>query len=187
MMEKYLSQWRARAVIKRLDKTRGSGRILDIGCGNYPYFLNQVAFTQKYAVDKAVPADCQGIDFRLLDLADRPVLPYTDGFFDIITALAVLEHFSPPVALKVLAEAYRCLVPGGKFVATVPAGRADKVLKLMNGLGLVSGEEVGEHQQSYSRPLVRRQLLAAGFAGPDISINYFELGFNIIAQAQKQQ
>jgi SAM-dependent methyltransferase len=46
-------------------------------------------------------------------------IPFSDGCFDIVTALDVLEHI--PDDQIAAAEMLRVLKPGGQFIATVPA------------------------------------------------------------------
>ena len=47
-----------------------SGRILDVGCGSYPYFLAHTEFAEKFALDQAErPATAPtGVEWHTLDL-----------------------------------------------------------------------------------------------------------------------
>lgn len=47
------------------------------------------------------------------------------AYFQLCTALAVLEHLPSPE--KAMASAFRCLAPGGVFVATCPHPRWDEI------------------------------------------------------------
>jgi|GEM_PF-690967 SAM-dependent methyltransferase len=58
-----------------------------------------------------------------------------EGSYDIVSALALLEHLSNPVAA--ISEAHRMLRPGGIFVATCPNPFWDDVA---DKLGLLKGE-----------------------------------------------
>jgi SAM-dependent methyltransferase len=46
-------------------------------------------------------------------------LPFSDGAFDVVTAFDVIEHCEPEASA--LAEVYRVLRPGGRFLMSVPA------------------------------------------------------------------
>jgi SAM-dependent methyltransferase len=72
-------------------------------------------------------------------------VPAAAGTFDVITMLAVLEHF-PPSAYEDLREGcVRFLRPGGKLLITVPSPRVDRILELLKFLRLVDGMSLEEH------------------------------------------
>jgi ubiquinone/menaquinone biosynthesis C-methylase UbiE len=57
----------------------------------------------------------------LLDVAtvaDAANLPFSDGYFDLVTANMVLEHLEEPE--RVFLEVARVLAPGGRFVFVTP-------------------------------------------------------------------
>ncbi len=55
----------------------------------------------------------------------RPHEAVEEGTFDLVTALAILEHLREPVAL--MEQASRALRPGGIVVASCPAGTWDTI------------------------------------------------------------
>jgi hypothetical protein len=99
--------------------------------------------------------------------------------------LAVYEHISPVRLHGLLAEAYRLLAPGGVYVMTTPAGWTGWLLDLLARTGMVSHDEIGEHQGSYSHKQIRERLLSAGFDPVGISMGYFECFANNWAVATK--
>ena len=52
MLERFLAKKRAQTVIKLIPHSHGSGKVLDIGCGTYPYFLLNTGFSEKHGIDK---------------------------------------------------------------------------------------------------------------------------------------
>lgn len=48
--------------------------------------------------------------------ADAQRLPFTEGTFDRLLMLDIVEHLHPPELRRALAEAYRTLKPGGRIV-----------------------------------------------------------------------
>lgn len=83
---------------------------LDLGCGLgiHRSLLEQLGF-RYLGVDYSGPA--------AQDLVDAHALPYTDGLFDLVLAVAVLEHLSQPN--RALAEIHRILKPSKYFIGTV--------------------------------------------------------------------
>jgi len=78
-----------------------------------------------------------------------------DQSYDLVTALAVLEHLEDP--LRCLREAYRVLVPGGVVVATSPSPIWDE---LAGRLGLVEAEH---HAQKLGAEQLLSWARRAGF------------------------
>jgi hypothetical protein len=56
VLENFLSRQRSNVANRLIPDSLRRGKILDIGCGTFPLFLNKVAVKEKYAIDKV---DCQ--------------------------------------------------------------------------------------------------------------------------------
>lgn len=107
---KYFAQW-----------TPADGAVLDIGCG-YCEFINQIPAASKYGIDmnpdtefravpemKLMPQDCSatwGLDANTLNTV------FSSNLFEHLPTKAHLED--------TLAEAFRCLKPGGHLIALGP-------------------------------------------------------------------
>jgi SAM-dependent methyltransferase len=186
LLEPFLARMRARTANQIIPDQLRKGRILDIGCGSYPYFLSHVYFQQKFAIDQLAPATVpNNIQWTTLDLNREPSLPFEDGFFSVITMLAVVEHLNPASLVKLFSEAYRTLEPGGVLIITTPSAWSDGLLRLMAKLRLVSAEEINEHCFAYTLPLLGWYFGRAGFAMNKVRFGYFEFMLNMWAVAKR--
>jgi len=191
LIEEFLSKKRANLVNKKITPHLRHGRILDIGCGNYPLFLMGTVFSEKYGLDKIVQQannkhfPNHNITLINFDIEAEDALPFTDDYFEVITMLAVLEHIEPDRAGKILKEIYRILKPGGMYILTTPAPWTDSLLRLMAILRLLSPSEIEEHKCSYSHSKMSSLLQDSTFLWDKLRFGYFEMSMNIWATAIK--
>ncbi len=184
LLEPRLARWRARRAERLIPARLRSGRILDIGCGSYPYFLSHTSFKEKYAIDQQPPhVERPDIRWHTLDLNHAPRLPFEAGYFSVVTMLAVVEHLDPGSLVELLREIRRVLVPDGRVVITTPAPWSDGLLHWMARVGLVSAEEIEEHVYAYTQALLGWYFGKADFPMRKIESGYFELGLNMWATA----
>lgn len=186
LLEGFLARLRARRANGLIPPQLRTGRILDIGCGSYPYFLAHTSFREKFAIDKlgfnqAIPS----IAFHNVDLEADPTLPFEPSYFSVVTMLAVIEHLSPPRLVDLLKETRRVSNDGGIVILTTPAAWSDGLLRLMARIGLVSPEEISEHVYPYSLPLIGWYFGVAGFDMLKLDFGYFEFGLNMWATARR--
>ena len=186
LLENPLARLRVRRANRLIPAALREGKILDIGCGTYPYFLSQTAFAQKFGIDRQTPSpNAAGIRFFSLDLSVDPRLPFQDDYFTIITMLAVIEHINPDSLIELAKECYRTLAEGGRLIITTPAPWSNQLLKLMARIGLVSKEEIDEHVYQYSHALIAWYFGKANFDMEKIKFGYFEVFLNLYAFAIK--
>ncbi len=186
LLEPWLARKRAEKANALIPDHLRGGRILDVGCGSYPYFLTHTYFKAKFAADQQSNRSGRlKIAWSQIDLNTEPSLPYEEGFFNAVTMLAVVEHLRPASTVQLFDEAYRVLAPGGRFVLTTPAAWSNGLLHLMARLGLVSKEEIHEHVCVYSLPLLGQLLVRAGFTMDKVQLGYFEFGLNLWAAAER--
>jgi len=163
------------------------GRLLDIGCGSYPYFLFHTEFREKYGLDqvvnKALNTECARNKTCLIsfDVHRHDALPFKNQCFDVVTMLAVFEHIEPKRLPTLLGEIYRVLRPGGLFVLTTPAAWTDHLLKTMAKIRLVSPIEIEDHKDTYTHSKIARYLEASNFRNEKSKFGYFEFYMNIWA------
>jgi SAM-dependent methyltransferase len=189
LLEPLLARLRTQRANQLIPKELRDGRILDIGCGSYPYFLAHTAFKAKFAVDQLpmprATAQQHKIEFFELNLNSEPRLPFDAEYFDVVTLLAVVEHLDPENMAALFRESHRVLSPGGMVVLSTPAAWSDGLLQLMARLNLVSAEEIHEHAFAYTLPLIGWHFGQAGFGMTKIKFGYFEFMLNMWATAQK--
>lgn len=189
LLEPFLANLRAQKANKLIPSSLRNGRILDIGCGSYPYFLAHTSFKEKFAIDQIpLPQNTASqlqIESFTLDLEIEPHLPFENNFFEAVTLLAVVEHLDPSLMAKLFKEIYRLLKPSGMVILTTPAAWSDGLLKFMAHINLVSAEEIHEHAYAYTLPLIGWYFGQAGFEMTKTKFGYFELMFNMWATAKK--
>ena len=116
------------AYLKRNQKCKGQGavRLLEVGCGigsfleclHLNHFTGELygADTSKLMLEQA-KKNCEHAIFSpTFSLIESCLLPYPDGFFEIVVACALLHHVQPGDRKKMFDEFKRVLVPGGVLV-----------------------------------------------------------------------
>jgi len=189
LLEPLLARLRTQRANHLIPRALRAGRILDIGCGSFPYFLAHTAFKQKFAVDQLpMPTETahrNEIEFFELNLNREPKLPFEAGYFEVVTLLAVVEHLNPESMAALFRECHRVLKEGGMVILSTPAAWSDGLLHAMAHLNLVSAEEIHEHAFAYTLPLIGWHFGQAGFEMQKIKFGYFEFMLNMWATAQK--
>jgi SAM-dependent methyltransferase len=90
----------------------------------------------------------------------------------------VIQRLDRDRLVALLRECRRVLRPGGMLVLTTPAARAEKVLRWMAKLNLVSADAREEHGYAHSLAQIERWLVKAGFELEKVRFGEFEWGFN---------
>lgn len=183
ILEHFLSKKRAEKANSLIPKKHRTGRILDVGCGSYPYFLTKTEFKEKYGIDPSLAkVNINGIKLLKSNISQKPI-PFKESFFDVTTMLAVFEHIDQAQIQVVLNEVYRTLKKDGVFVITTPSPWSDKLLHQMSKFNLISEEEIHDHKSHHSRRTIINMIKNTGFK--NIRSGYFELGFNMWFKAEK--
>ncbi len=189
LLEPTLADLRTHRANRLIPAELRAGRILDIGCGSFPYFLSHTSFEEKFAVDQLPmakeTATQNRIEFFTLDLNKEPKLPFEENFFSVVSFLAVVEHLNPDSMAILFKESHRVLKPGGTVIMTTPAAWSDGLLKFMARVNLVSAEEIHEHAFAYTLPLIGWHFGQAGFEMKKVRFGYFEFMLNMWATATK--
>jgi SAM-dependent methyltransferase len=98
-----------------------TGTVLDLGAG-YCEFINNATACVKYAMDlnpDVHKREAQGVTVLQQDCSEPWPLP--EGELDAVFSSNFLEHLPDKAAVRTaLSNAYRCLKPGGRFIAMGP-------------------------------------------------------------------
>ncbi len=177
ILESFLASKRAQKANSLIPESCRKGRVLDIGCGSYPYFLSVTKFKEKYGVDPSLKIKkLENINLQNLNVVDSK-LPFKENFFTVVTMLAVFEHIEENKLTNVLKDIYRVIKKDGIFIMTTPSPWSDKLLHQMAKFNLISSEEIHEHKHHYYKDEIVGRVKNAGFKS--IKSGYFELGFNM--------
>jgi len=189
LLENILARQRYRMADSLIADGQRQGKILDIGCGEFPEFLTQTPFKEKVGLEK-IPreqrheaADVVMVDFDF-DHQDR--MPLGDEDVDVVTMLAVAEHLEIEQLRVCFKEVFRILKTNGTFILTLPAFWTEPVLKILARLGLVSSVEIAEHKCHYKAEQLKPLLASAGFAREYLQYGYFECFMNMWVRVDKK-
>jgi ubiquinone/menaquinone biosynthesis C-methylase UbiE len=187
LLEGFLAKKRAKKANSLIPEKLRTGRILDIGCGSYPYFLISTDFKEKYGIDPSVDlSKVNNINIKLLKLnVTKKSLPYDNNYFDVVTMLAVFEHIERNELRALLDEIFRVLKKDGILILTTPSPWSDRVLHFMAKIGLVSKEEMGEHKHHYNKEKIKGIIIEKHFKKENLSCGFFEGYFNMWFKVKK--
>lgn len=181
ILEVFLAKQRASKANSFISKEQRKGKVLDIGCGSYPYFLVSTKFKEKYGLDpslKLSEISNKNLNLRAFDITKNK-LPFKDNYFNVVTMLAVFEHIEQDKLFEVLYEIKRVLKKDGIFIITTPASWADKLLHSMARFGLISSEEIHEHKHNHPKEKIEGILVQSGFEKRKIKSGFFEVYMNM--------
>lgn len=188
MLENILSKQRIKIADRLIPLEHRNGRILDIGCGEVPGFLLKTRFREKHGIDRLFKDNIayKDISIKNAEITKETLMFFNDGYFDVITMLAVFEHLEPDALPMIIKEIQRILRPGGIFIMTTPAPWVEMILHCLAKLRMVSPEMIKEHKGLYSIEDILTILGRAGFLKSSIKFGHFELYMNNWVMAAKQ-
>lgn len=192
MLERFLSDKRAKIADKLISPQHRKGRILDIGCGKHPLFLIDIEFNEKYGIDRMVKDGVfnnQGkekIILKSCDIQRDTMRSFEEGYFDVVTMLAVFEHLEPEILVGLVEEIRRALKVNGVFILTTPTPWGDVFLKTLSKLKLINTALFEEHKVVYDTERTSSIITKGGFLKEDIRFGYFELFMNTWLSATKR-
>jgi 2-polyprenyl-3-methyl-5-hydroxy-6-metoxy-1,4-benzoquinol methylase len=121
-------------------------RVLDIGSSDGALFQRLGdRLGSGLGVDPTLPADRELGRIQFKAGYFPAAIPAGSELFDVITMLAVLEHFPDAAYASLGTDCARFLKPGGRLVITVPSPLVDHILAVLKSLRLIDGMSLEEH------------------------------------------
>jgi GT2 family glycosyltransferase/2-polyprenyl-3-methyl-5-hydroxy-6-metoxy-1,4-benzoquinol methylase/glycosyltransferase involved in cell wall biosynthesis len=153
-------------ILSRIKEFKQNGRLYDVGCGP-AFFLRRAidfgwevggcdisAFAQRYARERF------GIDIHCGEIAG---LDLTEGHFDAVTYLDVVEHLRDPKSD--LARGYRMVREGGVMVVSSPNVDGPSFRDLGSRWDAIGPEE---HIYYFGPETITRMMMEVGFRDVDV-------------------
>lgn len=138
---------------KHAETARDQTRILDVGCGTGMNHSVLEECGEVYGTDQSESAlrfsRMRGIENLRLSPVEK--LDYEDGYFQLVTALDILEHTDDD--LVAIRELHRVVQDGGQLLVTVPA----------YGFLWSEHDEALQHRRRYTEAELCNKLTASGF------------------------
>lgn len=162
---RYAWRGRKRKIERWVDRFIGSGRLLDIGCGQGKLLARLGPAYQPYGIEisrhyaglAAAHALPRG-GYILLADAVRGLTHFQRGFFDGIVMLSYLEHEAKPA--PVLKGALHAMRPGGRLIIKVPNfGCVNRAVRGRNWCGF----RWPDHVNYFTPHTLYHTVKAAGF------------------------
>lgn len=157
--------------------------LLDVGCGVYPHLLFKVKnkITKGIGIDKEIPENnsVENIEFIKSTIIDS--LQIKSESVDVVTMLAVLEHFNHP--RKIIGECMRVLRESGFLIVTVPSYYSRPLLNILARIGISSKEEIYDHKSWFKKEELEEAVQENGFK--IIESFYYNFGLNILMVCKK--
>jgi 2-polyprenyl-3-methyl-5-hydroxy-6-metoxy-1,4-benzoquinol methylase len=142
-VDNLLQNWR---ITKAAQHIVPNARVLDIGSGDGALF-RQLGdrLGGGLGVDPTLKADQNMDRFHLKAGFFPEAIPAGSELFDVITMLAVLEHFPETMYATLGASCARFLKPNGRLIITAPSPLVDHILSVLKWLRLIDGMSLEEH------------------------------------------
>jgi len=187
LLEIFLAKKRAKIADSLINPEHRKGRILDIGCGSFPYFLKSTLFNEKHGIDGEIIIESfKGESIYLKQInVEKQKIPYPANHFNVVIMLAVFEHINPENLSFVLKEILRVLKKDGIFILTTPTPWSIPILSLLSKIHFISKVEINDHKNAFSSIMIKNILQRTGFSKNKIKSGYFEFFLNMWISAQK--
>ncbi len=143
-IDRILQAWRIKVALPYI---RAGSRVLDLGSADGELFRRAgCCGPGSMGIDPTLKSSLRTIQgFQMIRGYFPDDMPPACPPFDVISMLAVLEHF-PPAQHSNLANGVRKLLrPGGLLLITVPSAVVDEILKWLLKLRITHGMSLEEH------------------------------------------
>jgi len=140
--DRFLQRWR---IAKARPFIAPGSQILDIGSVDGALFQQLKALGERsLGIDPTLKANISVGGMPLVAGYFPQDMPAVEPF-DVITLLAVLEHFPPSEYERLRDGCIKFLKPGGRLIITVPSAAVDWILAVLKFSRLIDGMSLEEH------------------------------------------
>ncbi|MCL2009735.1 MAG: class I SAM-dependent methyltransferase [Synergistaceae bacterium] len=145
-IDRMLQKWR---MYKALQHIPAGSRLLDIGCFEGEFFiyaggrLRGGLGIDPILTDSSSKTPCENVTL-LKGFFPKDIPPGTEKF-DVIAALAVLEHIPGEILQEFVAACHTWLNYNGLVILTIPSPFVDNILVVLSKLRLIDGMSLEEH------------------------------------------
>jgi len=141
-IDRLLQRWR---ISKARRFIKPGARVLDIGSADGALFRRlKISGARGMGIDPTLKSDANADGVPLIAGFFPKDLPDVEPF-DVITMLAVLEHFPTAQYEELRRGCVKFLKPGGRLIITVPSPAVDKILSALKFFRLIDGMSLEEH------------------------------------------
>jgi cyclopropane fatty-acyl-phospholipid synthase-like methyltransferase len=142
----WMDRWIQKQRINRvLPYIPANSTVLDIGCHHGELFEAMGdRLRLGFGLDPQLPENIKRRNFTLFQ-GGFPDDWNMNMKMDCITLLAVLEHIQVKNQQLTILRIFESLVPDGIMILTVPSKKADRILKMLNRIGIIHGMSLEEH------------------------------------------
>ena len=178
-LDRFLQKYRIRKALPYILPGRS---VLDIGCHDGRLFRELGdRISMGVGVDLLNEPSWPNGRFRRIVGSFPDDVPETEEF-DVITMLAVLEHFPADKLKSLPGHIARFLKPGGLLIITMPSPSVDYLLALLKWLGVIEGMSLEEHHG-----LTLARVLSVFSESFDLKVRKsFQFGLNNLLIYQKR-
>ena len=141
-LDRYIQKLRIEKVVPHIPD---GSKVLDVGCYEGELFEALVAKIEYgVGIDPLLEKPVFKEKFKLIPAEFPGGLPLSEKY-DVITMLAVLEHFSDSLLKTISSTCYRLLNTKGLLIMTVPSGYVDHILVVLKSMKLIDGMSLEQH------------------------------------------
>ena len=141
-IDRIIQSWRIK---KASQFIKNGDKILDIGCGEgelFEYLGDRIG--NSIGIDPTLPETIKRGNYRLIQGVFPKDVPAND-YFDVITLLAVVEHLSSDILLRMNDIFSHLLKKAGTLIFTIPSKHADLILSFLRHISFIEADTLDEH------------------------------------------
>jgi SAM-dependent methyltransferase len=141
-LDRFIQRWRMRQAMRFIP---AAARVIDIGAHEGELFQALGARLSRGFGIEPLRREVYSTPTFTIAPGFFPATRPTDGGWDAVTMLAVLEHVPTKEQPALAAACHELLKPGGRVIITVPAKAVDHILAVLRFLRLIDGMSLEEH------------------------------------------